>query len=415
MRVLIRGKKNSWICSLFLLLVPTISWGVTVSHLPMPADTRAVDVADVDGDGDVDIVGVTGDSLVRFVNNGFGVFAAQPTLYLSALCGQPGAYVPRIQFGHFDLDDTFPDLVIQSVAVFGDGAIMRLKGTGNGGFVCQQVYAGNMGGASDGLAVGDTNGDGRDEIFWIDDNGIDVARVRGLAWSSTSPSTLTVARTLQNGTRPCNQGPTSPRYRNLKMLETNLASKRVEGAMDLLAVSFNWRSVAVWEGKGNTTFYTAEQVRNQECVDSPEVAIDHNPWVGMPVQLSVGSFPFDSLLTLNNNDLVSTAFWNIGTDQYVRGHGYSFPALWSRAYDAILVDWDGNGRKDLIVGGGTFNVDGYVRLLTIDDEHYPPLISELATLSQSVGSLASADFNADGKPDLVIGAGAVNTITVLVQ
>jgi hypothetical protein len=124
--------------------------------LPPGTTVRQFAAADVDGDGDVDIViGVTGLPLVLWLNGGGGVF-------FDASSQVPALSLSPNQIALVDLDaDGDRDLLITNNSSIGPpGAPNRLLlvNDGSGTFTQSPVSFGT-GSASDGLALGDVNGD----------------------------------------------------------------------------------------------------------------------------------------------------------------------------------------------------------------------------------------------------------------
>ncbi len=79
-------------------------------------------------------------------------------------------------------------------------------------------------------------------------------------------------------------------------------------------------------------------------------------------------------------------------------------------YSVILTDFNGDGRLDVVIAGGTpaFLMGGYGLTINVlfgqpDGTFFGPAISISPTLARSADNtdLRSSDFNGDGIPDLV--------------
>jgi hypothetical protein len=95
-------------------------------------------------------------------------------------------------------------------------------------------------------------------------------------------------------------------------------------------------------------------------------------------------------------------------------------AVSSRAAPGLLRDWDGDGRKDLVVGDG----QGYVNLLLNSGTDAAPVFTNRTRLRTEDGTEINAgsrarplvgDFNADGRKDVLLGRrdGRVSLFTAL--
>ena len=145
--------------------------------LPPGTTVRQITAADVDADGDVDVViGVTGLPLVLWLNAGGGVF-------FDASGQMPALPLSPNQIALVDVDgDGDRDLLIANNSSIGPpGAPNRLLLLNNGaGIFTQSPLSFGPGSTSDGFAVGDVNGDLLPDVAFYSSN---------LTSGSTSSST----------------------------------------------------------------------------------------------------------------------------------------------------------------------------------------------------------------------------------
>jgi FG-GAP-like repeat/FG-GAP repeat len=77
------------------------------------------------------------------------------------------------------------------------------------------------------------------------------------------------------------------------------------------------------------------------------------------------------------------------------------PMRWDYMLGAALVDLNGDGNADLIVSGQLSTITGFgICFSNGDGTFQPPVFYEMY---ETLGGLAVADFNGDGKPDVMLG------------
>jgi hypothetical protein len=121
-------------------------------------DTEVVEMADLDGDGELDLAVLGNNSVSVFLNKGNGTFGA----------GIPYAWGPtndsHTAMAVGDLNgDGLPDLAVTGSAPgVGDGFVSVLINTGNGTFAPAVDYT--VGESPTGVAIGDLSGEGRGDL-----------------------------------------------------------------------------------------------------------------------------------------------------------------------------------------------------------------------------------------------------------
>ncbi|HZJ72360.1 MAG TPA: VCBS repeat-containing protein, partial [Planctomycetota bacterium] len=132
----------------------------------------AMRLADLDGDGDVDIATVNWwfhHKLGIQMNNGDGTFA--PAVYYNHALGSLGLVVADIT------GDGQPDVVVSNTGANGEGSTVSLfRNLGGGTFATQQQFTVGSGSfvGPVGLAAADFNADGRPDVLWRNPTTFDI-------------------------------------------------------------------------------------------------------------------------------------------------------------------------------------------------------------------------------------------------
>ncbi len=318
-------------------------------------------IADVNGDGKPDIIapesGASGSSVDVYLGTGSGTFGPAQNFTCSsesASVSQPYAVAVADMNG-----DGNPDIV---TANFG-GNISVLLGDGSGQFGAPSVYA--AGSEPNGIAIGDLTGDGFNDVVVANrgDNDVEV-------YLNNGAGALTEAGTFAVGESPDSVG---------------LADFNGDGLPDIFTANVGDSTVSVLINTGGGTFAAATSL-----------AV-----TGGPVDAVAADFNGDGHLD------ISTADFNTGSVSVLLGNGdgtFSAPvtssALSSSAIFLSTADFNGDGKADLAVVG--FNSDTAAVVLGNGDGTFGTPTNLVPGLPG--GSIAAGDLNADGKPDLVIGA-----------
>ncbi len=156
-----------------VLLAPSV---IPLANGALPAD---VELADLDGDGDRDLVTTSGTNLAVLLNNGSATFAG-PQLYPA----QSNLLVVRL--GDWN-NDNRPDAAVVKTA----GAVAVMLNNGSGAFGAPNNVLGNTSTVSD-LVVGDLNGDSRPDLA-SDNHSGDVRVCLGLGGGAFGPQTTFIS------------------------------------------------------------------------------------------------------------------------------------------------------------------------------------------------------------------------------
>jgi hypothetical protein len=318
---------------------------------PVPGAFFGIAVADLNGDGNPDVV--TGDSTggpPRNVNvllgKGDGTFAA-PVKYSTGGSGEG-----QIVIADFNGDGKLDIAVINA----SDNTVSILLGNGDGTFQAPKITpALATDGALGGMAAADLNGDGKMDLAIPDFCGLNCGTLSILLGNGDGTfKAPTVLNTVSGAT-----GITAADFNK-------------DGKLDL-AVAGQLGSIDIFLGNGNGTFNTPIVLSAVTCPSSTTC-----PGGGFQSHLLVvaaADFNLDG-----NLDLVVGGFIQ---DQGSPGNFFSDVNL---GFQLFLGKGDGTfaGPQDYLVGAET-------------------------------NSLAVGDFNHDGAPDLAVGDGGENFVTVLLN
>jgi hypothetical protein len=285
--------------------------------------------------------------------------------------------------------DGKPDIVvaISGGGANGDGMVGVLLGNGNGTFQTAVTYdTGDTGSFS--VAVADLNGDGKPDI--------------AVANCSSACATGSVSILLGNG-----DGTFQPavvyQTKGYQTRSVAVADLRSNGIMDLIATNLGG-NVSVLLGNGDGTFQSAVLFS------------------------SGGAYPQMSAVTDVNGDgkpdiIVLNWFENVkrtpGTICALLGNGdgtFQSPVCYltggSESTSLAVADINDDGKPDVLA---TNWYDGTVGVLLGNGDGTFQAAADYAAGSGYDGpeSVAVADVNADGKPDLVVTNGSYNNLAVL--
>jgi len=325
-----------------------------------PGASGGVVVADLNGDGKLDMAGLAGGSVSVFLNDGTGKFSI-PGFY--AVGQSPVA----IAVGDFNGDGK-PDLFTANNL---SNNISVLIGNGAGAFAAAISF--NVGTNPDGIAVGDFNGDGKQD----------------LAVSNYTSNNASILFGNGNGN-----------------IQGALNFTTESGPTAIAAADFN--------GDGVSDIVIAYRGGN---------SITLNPGsttgiIGLPAHYAVGNTPFALVVADFNNDgksdvAVANEFSEdvsilLGNGAGSLGAAHSFPAGRS-PYSLTANDFDGDGKLDVAVVDFASNS---ISILSGDGAGNLKLSAALIA-GQFPNAVASGDLNGDGKPDLA--ATTVNDLAVLLS
>ncbi|MFO0932042.1 MAG: FG-GAP-like repeat-containing protein [Planctomycetota bacterium] len=112
-------------------------------------DCTDVKFADLDADGDLDIVALRPSQIMTWLNNGTGTMTAGPTSSITVPSGT-GGYTSEMALGFINAD-AFPDVVYASGNAQSTGQVHAALNNGAGGFTMSASAATGMGGSFSGI------------------------------------------------------------------------------------------------------------------------------------------------------------------------------------------------------------------------------------------------------------------------
>ncbi len=342
------------------------------------ANSASVVTADVNGDGKPDIVFLThstGDQATIgevgvMLGNGDGTFQA-PTFYPTATWEPTAIAVADVNGDHK------PDLIISGNNV-GDGSptyLSLLLGNGDGTFQPAQSIA--VGSSESDVAVADLNGDGKMDLvvvtnpFPTGNGAIDVLLGNGDG-TFQSPLSYSVGKDAAS---------------------VAVADVNGDGNLDLVVANSGDQTIGLLMGNGDGTFqsertYTVDY--EPESVAVADVNGDGKPDLIVTTSGFLPPSPVGNVsVLLGNGD---------GTFQAPQTYAAGIGPL-----SVVVADLNGDGKPDLVVTDYGLDDDygDTVSVLVGNGDGTFQAAQSFITTDQP-GSVAVADFNGDGKADLVV-------------
>ncbi len=323
---------------------------------------------DFNGDGilDLAVTNRTANNVSILQGNGSGGFTA---------IGTYGAHTGPafVVTGDFDRDGRL-DLAIANNF---SADVSILLGIGNGTFATAVNYSAGSEPAA--LAIGDFNGDGKTD----------------LAVTNYSPNTVSVLLGNGNGTFPAAASYATA----FNPWSVAIGDFNGDGKSDLAVGNYASNSVSILIGNGAGTF---------------AAAVNYAAGT-LPVGVSIGDFNRDGksdLAVANNSSNNVSILIGSGTGTFAAARNY---AAGTSPQAIAIADFDGDGKTDLAVPNGAG-----VAILLNDGACYAncATFGTATNFGSNFGgfdgkSVASADFNRDGKPDLAVVIGGSKVLVLL--
>jgi hypothetical protein len=254
-----------------------------------------------------------------------------------------------------------------------DGYGSHLANTG-ATFQAQQTFA--TGSAPDSVAVADVNGDGKPDLIVANSSSNNVGVLLGNGNGTFQPQ-----QTFAVGSDPTSVA---------------VADLNGDGRLDLVVTNYNSNTVSVLLGNGDGTFLAQKTFAT--CTDPQSVVVADLNGDGKP-DLVVGSDYYMGSVNvlMGNGDGTFQADKSFSAGEYPES--------------VAVADVNGDGKKDLVVaafGDGDVNV-----LLGNGDGTFQSAKTFTSGWISDPYSVAVADVNGDGKPDVVLASGFNGYVGVL--
>ena len=245
------------------------------------------------------------------------------------------------------------------------------------------------------VAISDLNGDGKPDLAVADNGGNAVSvLLNGTALGTVVPG-FTAQQAFATGTDP---------------YFVAAADLNGDGKPDMIVVNKNDGTASVWidtAGPGATTpSFAAPQIINTgsfpTCVATSDVNGDGSP------DLIIADYASQAVLVLLNTTTPGASTLGFAAPQ-------SFP-VGSNPSFVIVADVNGDGRPDVIATNNSSNTISVLLNTTVPGAATPSFAAQqVFATGVSPFSVVAADVNKDGKPDIVVTNVNDNTISVLLN
>jgi hypothetical protein len=338
-------------------VVPSFASGVSYSGGSGP---NYLAIADVNGDGNLDVIANTGTGFSAMLGDGTGALGIPKNTTTSS----QNAIVS------FDANGDGKADVLQVVTVSGNNAVSYFTSNGDGTFTAATTYFNCNTGCTvypQRLAIGDVNGDGRTDAVVHFDNvggtGTSVASLLGTSTGAFQIGSVAPASSVVNDSA----------------FQLAIADLDADHKPDLVAAT---TGSAWWlKGDGMGAFSGATKVVTSTGLNDPLWSAGAGDFHGLGINnMLVGGSPVRISTVLFGGTITTS---NVTTGGVV---------TWM-----ATGDFNGDGRADAV-----FSFTSAQQLTVVS---WPPNASYMTTMlpvTGSPGGVAIGDLNGDGKPDVVI-------------
>jgi hypothetical protein len=277
-----------------------------------------------------------------------------------------------------------------AVVNFGDNTVSVFINTP---MTVQQTFA--VGSAPDSIAAADLNGDGKPDLVVANsgDNTVSVLL------NTTAPGATTASFAAQQ-TFGTGNGPAS----------VTVADVNGDGKPDLVVANQFGNTVSVLlntTAPGATTLSFAAQ---------QTFATGNNPAAAAMADVNGDGRP--DLIVVNNSDatlsvMLNTTAPGASTASFATQQTFATGSL---PNSVAAADFNGDGKPDLVVANVSTKTVSVLLNTTAPGATTPSFaVQQTFATGNSPNSVAAADINGDGKPDVIVANGAGNTVSVLLN
>jgi hypothetical protein len=393
------------------------------SPFSVGTNPQAIAAGDFNGDGKPDLVTANqgSNNVTELLGDGAGGFTPAPgSPFAAGIAPQSLAAADFNGDGNKDL----------AVADSGNNAATVLFGDGTGGFTPAAGGTFALGLSPQSVAVADFNGDGQPDFVTANLNGNTasvllnslpaiVPNIASLTFYGAAgqfasvfiPVSVTSASAGSNYTVSSNQPwlvPSPASNATGGVIAVNLSASAASLAAGLYTAVVRYSAPNFFGGTTNVIFSVAHQAGGLQAATGSPLALGTTP-----AAMAVGDFNGDGhldLVTANTGNTV-TVLLGDGTGAFTPAAGGPF-AVGSSPSSVALGDFNGDGHLDLVTANF---VDNTITVLLGDGTGaLTPAAGSPYAVGTSPVSVAVADFNRDGIPDIVTANDGSNNLTVLV-
>ena len=341
------------------------------SPFTVGASPQFVAVGDFNRDGKLDLVTANaGNNITVLLGDGTGRF--------TAATGSPfavGATPQSVAVGDFNGDGN-PDIV---TANSGDNTLTILLGDGSGGFTAAAGSPIAAGTTPQSVAIADVNGDGMPDIVTANNGANDVTVLLG------------------DGTGGFTAAPGSPFPLGLFPQSAAVGDFNGDGKPDIVAADSGNNTVRVLLGNGFGGFAGGGAFN-----------------VGsFPQSVAVADLNEDGkldIVTANSGNNTITVLLGNGAGGFSAAAGSPF-AVGTDPQSVAIVDINGDGEPDIVIANSGSNT--VTVLLGNGAGGFSPASGSPFAAGTTPISVATGDFNGDGRPDIAVADIGGSAVTVL--